>query len=106
MSKQIPAGPKDMTCPLHRRAMSKVCQTCPWWVQVRGENPNTGAPVDEWNCAIAWGPMLAINVAQQARQGAAATESFRDEMVERADCQPQAQARQLRPGGAPLIENR
>lgn len=78
---QRPPGPKDMTCPLHRKAMVKVCQTCPWWVLVRGTHPQTGAEVDEWNCAIAWGPVLAINTAQQARSGAAATESLRNTMV-------------------------
>lgn len=81
MKQQIPRGPDDMTCPLHREPMENVCHTCPWWVKIRGMDPNTGTEIDQWNCAIAWGPMLAINVAQQARQGAAATESFRNEMV-------------------------
>ena len=78
---QRPVGPKDMVCPLHRKAMAKVCHHCPWWVLVRGADPQTGAEIDEWNCAIAWGPVLAINTAQQARQGAAATESLRNSMV-------------------------
>jgi hypothetical protein len=81
MGTQKPHGPADMICPLHRSRMSKVCHTCPWWGPVRGRNPNTGEEVDHWNCAIALLPMLTINVANEARQGAAATESFRNEVV-------------------------
>jgi hypothetical protein len=81
MSKQIPRGHEGLVCPLHKKPMETVCHKCPWWVHVRGANPQTGAEIDEWNCAIAWGPTLAINTAQQVRQGAAATESFRNEMV-------------------------
>lgn len=78
---QKPRGPKDQSCPLWRKSMEKVCHACPWWVQVRGKDPQRDIEIDEWNCAIAWGPTLAINTAQQARQGAAATESFRNVMV-------------------------
>jgi hypothetical protein len=48
---------------------------------LRGTNPNTGKEVDEWMCAVAALPMLQIEVAKEARQGAAATESFRNEVV-------------------------
>lgn len=85
MGTQKPHGPVDLVCPLHRCKMSKVCHTCPWWGPVRGRNPNTGAEVDHWNCAIALLPMLTINVANETRQGAAATESFRNEVVRRQD---------------------
>ena len=44
-------------------------------------NPNTGEMVDEWNCAIAWVPMMQIETSQQARQAGAAVESFRNEVV-------------------------
>lgn len=52
---------------------------------MRGKNPNTGQDADRWDCAIALMPMLQIETAQQARHGAAATESFRNEVVKRAD---------------------
>ena len=66
-------------CPL----LKKDCigLQCSWFTQVRGQHPQTGQEVDEWGCAIAWMPMLMINTAQEVRQGAAATESFRNEMV-------------------------
>ncbi len=81
MKKQIPRGDEDLICPLHKASCDIVCHKCPWWMQVRGTNPNTGQEIDEWNCAISLLPMLTINVANEARQGAAATESFRNEMV-------------------------
>lgn len=56
---------------------------CPWYVLVRGVDNNTGADVDNWGCAIAWMPALMINTANESRKGAAATESFRNEMVSR-----------------------
>lgn len=55
---------------------------CNWFTHVRGTNPQTGSEVDEWKCAIAWMPMLSINISQEVHQGAAATESFRNEMLD------------------------
>lgn len=76
-----PHAAKGEICPLHRRDVSKVCHTCPLWGHIRGQDPNTGAAVDEWRCALAWLPPLLIEVAQQSRQTGAAVESFRNEMV-------------------------
>lgn len=56
---------------------------CPWYVQVRGVDMNTGEETGNWGCAIAWMPALMINTANESRKGAAATESFRNEMVKR-----------------------
>jgi hypothetical protein len=66
-------------CPL----IKKDCiQTqCSWFTQLRGTHPQTGQEIDEWLCAVAALPMLQIEVAKQARSGAAATESFRNEFV-------------------------
>lgn len=58
---------------------------CAWFTQLRGTHPQTGKEIDEWMCAVASLPMLQIEVAKQARSGAAATESFRNEVVKRAD---------------------
>jgi hypothetical protein len=58
---------------------------CAWYVCVRGKNPQSEEIIDEWGCAITWLPTLLINTAQEVRQGAAATESFRNEVVQRAD---------------------
>ena len=66
-------------CPLIKKDCVGV--QCSWFTQIRGQNPNTGAEVDEWGCAIAWMPMLMIENSQQQRQTGAAVESFRNEMV-------------------------
>lgn len=66
-------------CPLIKKDCLGL--QCSWFTQVRGTNPQSGTEVDEWACAITWLPMLLINTAQEVRQGAAATESFRNEMV-------------------------
>lgn len=54
---------------------------CSWFTQLRGTNPNTGEPVDEWGCAVTWLPMLLIENSQMQRQTGAAVESFRNEMI-------------------------
>jgi hypothetical protein len=71
--------PKN-NCPLDG---FKPCRQleCAWFMKVVGKNPNTGADVDEWGCAIAWMPILTIENSQQQRQTGAAVESFRNEMV-------------------------
>jgi hypothetical protein len=58
---------------------------CPWYVRVRRIDNNTGDELDQFSCAIAWMPTLMINTANEARKGAAATESFRNEMVEQGE---------------------
>ncbi|CAB4242008.1 hypothetical protein UFOVP86_14 [uncultured Caudovirales phage] len=66
-------------CPLIKKECVQL--QCAWFTQLRGTHPQTGAEIDEWMCAISAMPMLQIEVAKEARQGAAATESFRNEMV-------------------------
>lgn len=70
-------------CPL----LKKDCigPKCAWMVQLRGTNPNTGKDVDEHFCSIGVLPMLLIENAKEVRQGAAATESFRNEVVRRSE---------------------
>lgn len=66
-------------CPLVKKDCLGL--QCTWFTQIRGKNPNTGADVDEWACAIAWLPILLIENSQQQRGTGAAVESFRNEMV-------------------------
>ena len=73
-------GSKAATfCPL----IKKDCieHRCAWYCQIRGMNPSTGQELDQWGCAVAWMPLLAIENSQQSRQTGAAVESFRNEMV-------------------------
>lgn len=62
-----------------------ILYRCPWYVQVQGIDNNTGKEVNNWGCAIAWMPALMINTANETRQGAAATESFRNAMVKQGE---------------------
>jgi hypothetical protein len=66
-------------CPLIKKDCIQM--QCSWFTQIRGAHPQTGQEIDEWSCAIAIMPMLQLEVAKQARSGAAATESFRNEFV-------------------------
>jgi len=66
-------------CPLIKKDC--VGLKCSWYTQMRGTNPNTGEPVDEWGCAVAWMPVMAVEIAQKSNQTGAAVESFRNEVV-------------------------
>ena len=67
-------------CPLHNFEPCKELE-CAWFTQIRGHNPNTGAEIDDWGCAVSWMPILMIENSQQQRSTGAAVESFRNEMV-------------------------
>lgn len=85
---QIPHADKGLVCPLHKKDMSRVCHTCPWWTKVMGTDPNVpGKVIDHWSCAIAFLPTLLIENAQQSRQAGAATNDMRNEIVKRMDGQ-------------------
>jgi hypothetical protein len=54
---------------------------CAWFLKIAGKNPNTGADIEDWGCAMSWLPILMIENSQQQRSTGAAVESFRNEMV-------------------------
>ena len=70
----------------HKTGFKKNCRdlvtsgACNRWMQIRGNNPNTGDPVNEYKCIDDWLPILLIENSQQQRQTGAAVESFRNEM--------------------------
>ena len=66
-------------CPLIKKDCMGI--KCSWYTQIRGTNPNTGEPTDEWGCAVAWMPFMAVEIAQKSNQTGAAVESFRNEVV-------------------------
>lgn len=68
------------TCPFLRKP--SIEYKCTKYVQLQGSNPNTGQPVNEWSCSLAWLPILLVENSQQTRQAGAAIESFRNEMVQ------------------------
>lgn len=70
---------KGTFCPL----LKKECigLKCAWFVKIQGIDKNTGNQVDEYNCSIAWMPLLQIENSGTQRETGAAVESFRNEMV-------------------------
>ena len=67
-------------CPLIKKPCIK--HECKWYIQVMGKDANTGQNINDFDCAIAWLPVLLIEGSQQTRQAGAAIESFRNEMVQ------------------------
>ena len=70
-------------CPM----LGKTCigLQCAWFTKVQGTNQQTGKDIEDWGCAVAWLPMLAIENSQTNRMSGAAVESFRNEIVKRMD---------------------
>ena len=68
-------------CPM----LGKTCigLQCAWFTKVQGTNPQTGKDIEDWGCAVAWLPMLAIENSQTNRMSGAAVESFRNETLNR-----------------------
>ena len=74
----------------------QVMYRCRLYIKLAGPHPQEeGKRIDEWNCAIAWLPILQIEAALFAKQGTAAINSMRNEMVIRANASLAIQARQL-----------
>ena len=78
---------------VHFCPLDKVCEEikdnklyrCRWWNHLAGVHPQTGEPIDEWDCAISWQPVLSCEMARTNRGQTAAIESFRNESVKRQD---------------------
>lgn len=71
--------PQPTFCPLIQGTCKQF--DCLFWTQLRGTHPQTGAEIDEYDCAVRWLPILLIENAKEVRQGAAAVESFRNHVV-------------------------
>ena len=80
MKRQIPHGPEDLKCPLHKQTMAMVCHACPWWQYVRGKHPQSEEEIDRWDCSIAFLPMLLIENSQRQMQTAKAVNTVAAEM--------------------------
>lgn len=76
---QAPHADRGLLCPFHKKDVSKVCHTCPLWIQVRGKHPQSGHETDTWVCAIAFGPVATMDAARQSHSTSVAIESLRNE---------------------------
>jgi len=54
---------------------------CKLFQKLRGIDPQSGEPVDEYDCAILWNSILLIENSQMQRQTGAAVESFRNNIA-------------------------
>lgn len=92
--KPVAASGED--CPLWKKDVSKVCHKCPWFTLLRGKDPQSEKEIDEWGCAIAFGPILACETSQRVNQLGAAIESFRNEMKKDNTMMLQIEAEKMR----------
>ena len=77
-----------LTCPLGSKCKEikdgKIHQ-CAWVTKLAGRNPQTGESMDEEGCAIAWLPLMQVEVAQANRGTSEAVISLREETIKRQD---------------------
>jgi len=67
-------------CPLNGFKKCKQFE-CAWFMQMKGENPQTGEPLDDYGCAMAWMPVILLENSKLQNETGSAVESFRNEMV-------------------------
>ncbi len=77
---------------------------CKFFCKIQGRDTNTGKDVEEWNCSIAFLPLLLIENSGQQRQTGAAVESFRNEMVKANDMNQRILLAQTRAPSPKLVE--
>lgn len=83
MHENKPRRPTGTFCPLWRKDVSKVCHTCDWYQSIAVQAPDNPTMVRaEWGCVL----VLSV-ITQRSMHAAidgvqAATESFRNKMVQ------------------------
>lgn len=76
------------TCPLGSKCQEIIGEEihqCHWYVKLAGKDPQTGENIEQYKCAIAWQPILAIEGNGAASGIAASIQSLRNETVTRQD---------------------
>ena len=63
-------------------AFKKPCvrEACPKYVKLQGVNPQTGQPVDKYDCSDAWLPILIVENTRRLNELGAAVEGYRNEV--------------------------
>ena len=71
---------KEVMC--HKTGFEKSCKSlvvdgvCNRWMQIQGNNPNTGEPLNQSKCIDDWTPYLLMENSKMQRQTGAAVESL------------------------------
>lgn len=76
------------TCPLGSQCeeiKDNKIHRCRWFIEIEGKSPQSEDYVKENDCAIAWMPVLSLEIAQTNRGQTAALCSMRDESSKRQD---------------------
>ena len=74
----------ELTCPLGstcEEIKDGKIHRCRWYTKVIGKNPQSEEQIEDWNCAIAWLPILQVETSQTNRGQTSALESFRNETI-------------------------
>lgn len=74
---------KKQICPLLRKPC--VESECKFWTHLLGKDPQTGQPIDRFDCAVSYLPILLVEASRNIIGVQAATESARNEITERQD---------------------
>jgi hypothetical protein len=100
----IPDGPDHLWCPDWKKPMSKVCKTCPLWMQVERTVTQPDGKQEKtvtWDCAKAQQAMLQLDIIAHQKQiierllgNQAATERMSNGIIARMD-QPSVNPAQL-----------
>ena len=80
--------PIKLVCPL-----GATCRTeddngitqCHWYTKLVGTDPQTGADMEEWGCAMRFLPLLSVENSMTNRQVGASVQSLRNEVIKRQD---------------------
>ena len=77
-----------ISCPLGSKCeeiKDNVLMPCAWFTKLVGKDPQSEKEIDEWRCAIAWLPIMQVEIAQTNRGQTDAICSMRDETIKRQD---------------------
>lgn len=69
------------TCPLGHiceEAKDGKIYRCRWYVSLKGNDPQTDEPIDEFRCSMEWQPLLQVEGAGFQRHASAAVEGLRN----------------------------
>ena len=74
---------------LFKSGFKKTCKECRdkcgLWMKMTRTDPRTGGKIDQWMCGDIWNVVLQTEIIQHLEGVQQATESFRNEVVDRSD---------------------
>lgn len=100
-------------CPQFRKDVSKVCHTCEWYQNLKGEHPQKkDETIDQWGCSVVWNALVGVGIIQAVNKEVgglhAATNSFRNEVVSQqamlSGSAPRIVAQARIPLGEPILQ--